>query len=302
VSARSRPLDSEAAPGAQPTKINANSNDSETVGQLLEAALAYAAQGIKVLPCWWRDFNKIKAKAPIAHLAPNGKDDATTNESLIRYWWKTKPKAVIGGVVPDGVVVLDLDPRHTDIDLHLWLTDTLGINTHTLICHSGNNDGGYHLYAKAWPGRINHKRIPAGVDIREAGKNYCILPPSIHPATGKPYRWNVPDDATLLDEIANVLGPVWNFLTEPDPPGTYRASSNGQPSQAQLEGILRKVAGAVNGERNSLLYWGACRLTEDSYPKEAFNALYMAGMHTGLPNHEVVKTIRSANHALGGAL
>jgi Bifunctional DNA primase/polymerase, N-terminal len=305
VNARSRPLESEAAPGAQPAKINADTNVSGTVGQLPEAALAYARTGRKVLPCWWRDFNNIEAKAPIGHLVPNGKDDATLNESLIRYWWKIKPKAMIGGVVPDNTVVLDLDPRHAEpgFDLHLWLTDTLGINPDdTLVCHSGNSDGGYHLYARAGEGRINPHKLPAGVDIREAGKNYCILPPSIHPATGDPYFWNVDGQTPSFDRNTDVLAPVWSWLTEPDPPRTYQANSNGTPNPTQLADILSKVADAVNGERNNLLYWGACRLTEDSYPRAAFNALHQAGIHTGLPGHEVTKTIRSANHALGGAL
>ena len=79
---------------------------------LAEAAKQYAAQGIEVLPCWWRDFGHDKAKAPIAKLVPNGFLDATTHIGTIEYWWRVQPKALIGGVVPDGVIVLDFDPRN----------------------------------------------------------------------------------------------------------------------------------------------------------------------------------------------
>jgi len=267
---------------------------------LVQAALGYAARGIKVLPCWWRDFNKIKAKAPIQHLVEHGKDDATTNESLIRYWWRTKPQAMIGGVVPDGCVVLDLDQRKADIDLHLWLTDTLGVEPHdSLICHSGNSDGGYHLYAKAGPGRINPKKLPEGVDLREAGKNYCILPPSIHPDTGDPYFWNGDGQIQSLDRITDVLAAVWDFLTEPDRPRVF-SHTNGRATARQLEGILRRMA-RERTERNIILNWAAYKIGQQGHPEAAYAALFRAAQSTGLPDWEITKTIDSARSAIGEA-
>ena len=271
-------------------------SDSES---LVDAAIDYVRMGWKILPCWWRPFGKIKPKSPIAELVPNGKDSATCDENLIYYWWKVKPQAMIGGVVPDGKQVLDLDPRDAEIDLHQWLTDTLGVNPDdTLQCLSGNSDGGKHLYSEAHEGRINPERIPAGVDLRDAGKNYCILPPSIHPATGQPYRWNIPDGEKPLDYITDVLGPVWSFLTEPDPPGVYRPSRNGKPTPRQLEGILRRMAEERN-KRNIILNWAAWTIGQQGHPEGAYAALFKAAQASGLPDWEIAKTIDSARSALG---
>jgi hypothetical protein len=306
-----------------------------TSSNLAEAAKPYAAHGIKVLSCWWRDFGRDEAKAPIGKLVPNGFLDATTNIGTIEYWWRVQPKALIGGVVPDDAVILDLDPHNCaateedlqhirdsmtipdvvidginyrggftpreDLDLRdIYLETELirragmdgGIECH---CVSGRGNGGFHAYFKRPPGELSGKRLPPGVDLKDGGKGYTIFPPSPHPDTGRPYRWI--NDPYPLQPMSDPL----LALLRPHP-GTSDWEGHGRPSQIQLEGILRKVTGAINGERNSLLYWGACRLTENSYPKEAFNALYMAGIHTGLADREVVKTIRSANHALGGAL
>ena len=49
------------------------------------------------------------AKAPL--LPPPGFHLATTDPVQIRVWWTRWPRALIGAVIPSGVVVLDLDPR-----------------------------------------------------------------------------------------------------------------------------------------------------------------------------------------------
>jgi len=71
----------------------------------LSAALSYAARGWPVLP-----LHTVKgeacscgnpkcpspAKHPIARLAPRGVVDATTDEKIIKGWWRAEPLANVG--------------------------------------------------------------------------------------------------------------------------------------------------------------------------------------------------------------
>src|SRR5438552_13678893 len=69
---------------------------------LLDAALAYAATGLFVLPC------TASTKAP---RTPHGLLDASRDPSVIRRWWENDPDAAIAvrtGAV-SGRVVLDVD-------------------------------------------------------------------------------------------------------------------------------------------------------------------------------------------------
>jgi Bifunctional DNA primase/polymerase, N-terminal len=285
---------------------------------LLGAALGYARQGVRVLPC--REINTAppgedNSKAPYTR---NGFHDASTNPKQIADWWIQHPDALIGGVVPDDLLVIDLDPRKIVLSeqtraaaeefcfqfggnvnqrlddlrtcrLQMSLENLTGEPlTDTLQCVSGRGDGGTHYYYKRPPGKFTSTRLPAGVDLKVGGKGYCILPPSPHPVTGKPYRW-------ITHPIAAMHSTLWQLLIHV--PREFHGTT--EPNEAQLAGILRKVSEEAN-TRNNLVFWGACRLVEYNYPREAFTALYQAGISTGLPGWEVRKAIRSAINALGG--
>src|SRR5260221_12533215 len=77
---------------------------------LLDAALAYAAQGIPVFPL----APGMKVPAISKDEGGRGFHDATTDTERIRRWWKRWPRANIG--IPTGSasgwVVIDIDPRH----------------------------------------------------------------------------------------------------------------------------------------------------------------------------------------------
>ena len=71
---------------------------------------------------------------------------------------------------------------------------------------------------------------------------------------------------------------------------------------APLNGLVRTVSGAHEGERNALLFWGACRIGEMAaqgkigrqHFSEACNALIAAAMQTGLTRMEAERTVVSA--------
>jgi hypothetical protein len=58
-----------------------------------------------------------------------------------------------------------------------------------------------------------------------------------------------------------------------------------------IDGIMRRLTGAQEGERNSILYWSACRLTEHGIDADA---LLPAAQGIGLPAFEARRTIASA--------
>ena len=67
-----------------------------------------------------------------------------------------------------------------------------------------------------------------------------------------------------------------------------------KPSTGALAGILRKVANTPEGKRNPMLYWAGCRLAENNYPAEAWDALADAARYAGLPDREIWSTLCSA--------
>jgi putative DNA primase/helicase len=141
---------------------------------LVQAALIYARRGLRVFPC----ANKI----PLTGVG--GFKNATRDEEKVLDWWKRQPDAQIG--LPTGQInhlfVLDVDGEEGAAQVGtLNLPETFTVETR--------------------PGRAQYWfRIPDGVptkctagelgpqiDTRGDG-GYTIAPPSIHHATGKPYR------------------------------------------------------------------------------------------------------------------
>lgn len=118
----------------------------------------------------------------------HGVHDATTDPVAIIAWSSTWAAGMnIGGRVPDGVVVIDVDPRHGgDITLGK-LEAEHGKLPETQMTISGRGDGGCHYWFQRPPGKLSSARLGKGIDIKTS-TGYVVLPPSIHPETGKPYR------------------------------------------------------------------------------------------------------------------
>lgn len=137
-------------------------------------ALDYTAAGWAILPC--------DGKRPRTR---NGVHDASTVFEQVVDWWARSPNANIGGRVPEGVCVVDIDPRNGGDETWAALT-AVHTDLATRTVHTGRGDGGRHLYFRRPGGPLN-TTLGDGVDVKAAG--YCLLPPSIHPDTGGRYRW-----------------------------------------------------------------------------------------------------------------
>lgn len=131
-----------------------------------------------------RETGKIlhpRGKAPVPHLVPHGVLDFTTDTDTIAAWWSETPWN-IGARVPESMFVLDVD----NLDALAELERRYDKLPDTLTTISGRAAGGKHLYFRRPAGKISHRRLPEGVEIKTSA-GYVVQPPSIHPDTGTRY-------------------------------------------------------------------------------------------------------------------
>lgn len=255
-------------------------NPTDDPRQPLRAALKLAAVGWRVLPCRAYDVDdRRRAKAPLTR---NGHLDATTDTAVIIGWWERWPDAIIGARVPDALAVIDIDPRNGG---GLAELEKVGETTlpATLTVWSGRADAGRHLYFHRPAGRLTSTRLPAGIDLEVDG--YLIMPPSLHPATGNPYVWDVRPTAEMPPGLIDLL------TRKVSPPAAAVARAT---TSRRLDALLGKVATATPGDRNKILYWAACRLQETGDLDAHRDVLAQAAAAAGLSTTETVRTISSA--------
>jgi hypothetical protein len=155
--------------------LGANVLDVTDIGTY---AVEYAIRNMAVFP--------LNGKIP-AIAGGRGVLDATTHVPTVIGWWAGNCAGCnIGGRVPESMFVLDIDPRHGGIDSLASLQDRHGRLPETLTTISGRGDGGRHLFYRRPHGRLSGRRLGRGIDIKTC-TGYVVLPPSIHPDSGKPY-------------------------------------------------------------------------------------------------------------------
>jgi hypothetical protein len=246
---------------------------------MLEDALRLACH-VPVFPCGAN-------KAP---LLPRGFKDATTDFVLIGTWWSRWPNALVG--VPTGIqfVVLDIDcGKH--VEAAQWYGKANLPLTRTHITRSG---GRHLLFQPDDRVRNTVSKICRGVDTRGAG-GYIIW----WPACGC--------DVLHGDVLAPV--PEWIIKAIAPPAIVLPSPQKVQtPAQAQrkIDGIIRTIAGAREGERNAIAFWGAARLAELVEQSlissaDAIDIATEAASRAGLPYQEARRTAQSAlkNHFRG---
>ncbi len=163
----------------------------------------YAAHGWPVGPC--------KGKIP---LTAHGHLDFTTDLEQVARLARRHPAANIGARVPDSLIVVDVDPRAGG---HLTLAELEAEHGRlplTLTVKTGGHELGRHLYFLRPPGALSNGagKLGAGLDVKLAGRGYTILPPSVHPETGRLYEW-----VDVETPVARM--PSWlTSLLRPPPP------------------------------------------------------------------------------------
>jgi hypothetical protein len=277
------------------------------VSALRDAALAYAARGIPVLPlhhpvtrprpatavdgrlgrpgvevgCSCRDAScGPVGKHPIGHLVPAGLAEATRNRARILAWWARVPQANIGLACGHRFDVLDLDGPQAVAALRRF-ADQHGIALPAggPVVRTGRPEGGWHYYlASAGLGR--RRGLLEQVEYQGLG-GYVVAPPSRH-ASGHPYRWARGLDAPLpalpgpLRELVarrQLDRPAGPAIPLPVPDGP------GQPyARAAMASELARVAAARQPGRNNQLWESGRNL----YNLVAAGALDDHEVHRGL--------------------
>lgn len=247
----------------------------------LSDAVTLAAAGWAVLP--------LNGKVPTT---PHGVKDATTDPyELARLWGRGERN--IGARVPIRSVVIDIDPQNGG-SLKA-LEDAAGCTLpETLVVHSGRGNGSQHRYYVRPEGPLSSRRLPSGIDVK-TDSGYCVMPPSLHPVTGNPYRWEARPQAVLPLAVIELLRPeARRAHAQPAP------ADDDKLSQRALY-LARHVEQLPEGNRNAGLYWAACRAVEDSHPESTFELLEGAALVAGLTEREAVRTIASARRHGGRA-
>lgn len=144
---------------------------------LLAAALAYAQRGWAVFP--------LIAKRPIP--GSHGHNDATTAPVQIKRWWREHPDANIGIACSsegNGPIVLDVDGPEGERAAKLLNLPA------TRTATSGRPHRKHYYFAPPESGELIKRRLAIRPQLDLLGEGgYVVAPPSIHPATGEPYRW-----------------------------------------------------------------------------------------------------------------
>jgi len=152
---------------------------------LLAAALSYAKRGWMVLP--------LDGKEP---LISGGYTAATSDRKQIRAWWRKWPDANVGIACncDTGPIVLDCDePKPGELSatklIHRWKFGA------TMEARTGG--GGKHYYFAPSDEASDLTRLirplvrgqrKYALDVLGSG-GYVVAPPSVHPDSGRKYRW-----------------------------------------------------------------------------------------------------------------
>jgi Bifunctional DNA primase/polymerase, N-terminal len=210
---------------------------------------------------------------------PNGFKDAALPWHGLGTLWARHPGELVG--VPcgpaSGLAVLDVDRGKGGGE---WWAANKGRLPATRLHRT--RSGGIHALFKHRAGLRNSvSRIAPGIDVRADG-SYIIW----WPAHGLPV-----DDRPLAD------WPDW--LKPPEPKPVTRPTVRARNEVAAVEGIVRTVAQAPQGQRNRITFWGACKMREnvaegvlaESLAREL---LLEAASRNGLMAAEAARTIKSA--------
>ena len=237
-------------------------------------ALTYASNGWQVFP--------IRPRTKRPHNR-HGSTEATDDFEQVSTWWHRWPRANVGALVPQRLVVVDLDPRNgctiTPDDLPGTLTVATG-------------GGGWHLYYRR-PSLDLHKNASThpGVDMITSGRQ-VILPPSLHPS-GEFYRWaNNLEPAAMPSHLARAFERSRRRI-----PDTSATTDDGAKLIARQLADLPHVGNGRRNERTRAVAWFAGRIVGAGLLDESTAhrlVLEAAPIGDGFSEQEAAYTIRRA--------
>jgi hypothetical protein len=168
------------------------------VNPLLDAALAYAARGISVVPmhqptptgCSCGDGPACKSPGKHTRIAWKAYQGRRATAEEIRAWWGRWPDANVGIVtgIISGLCVVDIDYRNGGFETLVELDYHGGIMPNDNPVVVTGSEGLHHYFALDAP--LSKAAPFEGIDIQADGA-LVVGPPSLH-AAGRHYRWARP--------------------------------------------------------------------------------------------------------------
>ncbi|MFF3821146.1 bifunctional DNA primase/polymerase [Streptomyces bluensis] len=228
----------------------------------------------------------------------HGVYDASTDPHRIRELFAAAPWAtgygIACGLHPHHLIGVDLDRKYgTDSSAalrelalrHLFtIPETVVVLTPS---------GGRHLWLTGPPDVVvpnSASRLAPGIDIRGAG-GYLVGPGS---RTDHGVYGTAPGTAHLVP--APCPPPLLRLLLPP--PRAHHPTAPASTAQ-HGQGLVQFVLAAHEGQRNTRLFWAACRAYENGIGPDLSDALVDAAVRTGLTEREARSTIASAARMTG---
>ncbi|MEU0148982.1 bifunctional DNA primase/polymerase [Streptomyces sp. NPDC006288] len=279
--------------------------DRQTATMALAHALSAAERGLPVFPLSATKLPALRSphhgEDPPVHcrgacgLPGHGVHDATTDPAAVRALFAAARRATGYGIAcgrpPHRLIGIDLDIDTTHGNDSVAALRQLALQhlftipaTVTVLTPSG----GRHLWLTGPPDVSvpnSAGRLAPGIDVRGAG-GYLVGPGSV--TTHGRYRLAA-DTAHLPP--APCPRALLHLLT---PPPRQRPTANRASPTRQGQGLVQFVRAAHEGQRNTRLFWAACRAYEHGFGDALADALTNAAIGTGLTEQEARAAIASA--------
>ncbi|MFF1693701.1 bifunctional DNA primase/polymerase [Streptomyces sp. NPDC058257] len=284
--------------------------DRHATALALAHALSAAERGLAVIPL---SRTKLPALRSPHHDQPepapchgecgrpgHGVYDASTDPRRIRELFATAPWAtgygIACGLPPHHLIGIDLDTKSgTDAPASLRELALRHLFTIPATVVVATPSGGRHIWLTGPPDAVvpnSAGRLAPGIDIRGAG-GYLVGPGS---RTEHGVYSTVAGTAHLPP--ASCPPALLRLLTPPLPLRTRRLS----PPQASVprgHGLVQFVLAAHEGQRNTRLFWAACRAYENGIGESLAGELVDAALQVGLTEREARSTLASAERLTG---
>ncbi|MDT7842564.1 bifunctional DNA primase/polymerase [Streptomyces justiciae] len=228
----------------------------------------------------------------------HGVYDAATDPARIRELFAAAPWAtgygIACGLPPHHLIGVDLDTKSgTDSSAALRELALRHLFTIPATVVVVTPSGGRHLWLSGPPDVVvpnSAGRLAPGIDIRGAG-GYLVGPGS---RTDHGVYATAPGTARLAPAACP---PALLRLLLPPPRTPHHPTPVSTGDHGQ--GLVQFVLAAHEGQRNTRLFWAACRAYEDGIGPALVDPLVEAALNTGLSEREARATIASAARMTG---
>lgn len=289
----------------------ATTTDRQATTMALAHALSAAERGLAVIPLSRTKLPALRsphrtdpAGLPVCHgecgRFGHGVYDASTDPRRIRALFAAAPWAtgygIACGLPPYHLIGIDLDTKsgtESSAALRELALRHLFTIPETVVILTPS--GGRHLWLSGPPDVAvpnSASRLAPGIDVRGAG-GYLVGPGSrtehgaYSTAPGTAHFAPAPCPPALLR------------LLLPPPRHAKPTGSTPADVHGQGQGLIQFVLAAHAGQRNTRLFWAACRAYENGIGSALTPALIDAAVHTGLTLREARSTVASAARMTG---